>query len=137
FTVDGRIVSEVSYPVEQSRGYAATGDLWTPGHFTVELAPGAEATLVASTESWETIEALDPNAARAAELERRARLLAAAHPAARSDVGSELVLAADQFIVTPVGRFEHAARAQAAGDEVRTIIAGYHWFTDWGRDTMI
>ena len=32
---------------------------------------------------------------------------------------------------------EEAARARAAGDEVRTIIAGYHWFTDWGRDTMI
>ena len=30
-----------------------------------------------------------------------------------------------------------AARARAAGDEVRTVIAGYHWFTDWGRDTMI
>ena len=29
------------------------------------------------------------------------------------------------------------ARARAAGDEVRTVIAGYHWFTDWGRDTMI
>ena len=29
------------------------------------------------------------------------------------------------------------ARAHAVGDEVRTVIAGYHWFTDWGRDTMI
>ena len=28
-------------------------------------------------------------------------------------------------------------RARAEGDEVRTVIAGYHWFTDWGRDTMI
>jgi hypothetical protein len=28
-------------------------------------------------------------------------------------------------------------RAHAAGDEVRTVVAGYHWFTDWGRDTMI
>jgi predicted glycogen debranching enzyme len=28
-------------------------------------------------------------------------------------------------------------RARAAGDEAWTIIAGYHWFTDWGRDTMI
>ena len=27
--------------------------------------------------------------------------------------------------------------AHAAGEEVRTVIAGYHWFTDWGRDTMI
>lgn len=25
----------------------------------------------------------------------------------------------------------------ASGDEVRSVIAGYHWFTDWGRDTMI
>src|SRR5205823_14778752 len=30
-----------------------------------------------------------------------------------------------------------AARARAAGDEPRTVIAGYHRFTDWGRDTMI
>jgi glycogen debranching enzyme len=51
--------------------------------------------------------------------------------------GAELVLAADQFIITPAGRVEEAARARAAGDEVRTVIAGYHWFTDWGRDTMI
>ena len=28
-------------------------------------------------------------------------------------------------------------KAHAAGDDVRTVIAGYHWFTDWGRDTMI
>jgi predicted glycogen debranching enzyme len=47
------------------------------------------------------------------------------------------VLAADQFIINPVGRLQDAARAHAAGDEVRTVIAGYHWFTDWGRDTMI
>jgi predicted glycogen debranching enzyme len=58
-------------------------------------------------------------------------------PAARSGVGAELVLAADQFVITPSGRREDAARARAAGGEVRSIIAGYHWFTDWGRDTMI
>src|SRR5204862_2121381 len=34
-------------------------------------------------------------------------------------------------------RIQDMARAHAAGDEVRTVIAGYHWFTDWGRDTMI
>jgi len=49
----------------------------------------------------------------------------------------ELVLAADQFVITPAGRVRDATRARAAGDEVRTIVAGYHWFTDWGRDTMI
>ena len=47
------------------------------------------------------------------------------------------MLAADQFLITPAGRVEDAARAHAAGEEVRTVIAGYHWFTDWGRDTMI
>jgi predicted glycogen debranching enzyme len=46
-------------------------------------------------------------------------------------------LAADQLVITPVGRSEDAARARAEGHEVRTVIAGYHWFTDWGRDTMI
>jgi len=137
FTVEGRVAREVPYPAEESRGYEAAGTLWSPGHFRVELAPGREATLVASTEPWETIRALDPAAARAAERERRRRLLAAAHPAARSGAAAELALGADQFIITPVGRTEHAARARAAGDEVRTVIAGYHWFTDWGRDTMI
>jgi predicted glycogen debranching enzyme len=55
----------------------------------------------------------------------------------REDFARELVLAADQFLITPTTRPEEAARAAAGGDEVGTIIAGYHWFTDWGRDTMI
>src|SRR5207244_1632845 len=80
---------------------------------------------------------LGPREALAAERERRERLLATAHPEARTGPASTLVLAADQFLIKPAGRVEDAARAQAAGDEVRTVIAGYHWFTDWGRDTMI
>ena len=52
-------------------------------------------------------------------------------------IARELVLAADQFIIVPEGRGEDTLRARAAGDDVRTIIAGYPWFTDWGRDTMI
>ena len=71
------------------------------------------------------------------ERERRSRLMSAAHSSVREGLGAELVLAADQFVITPVGRQQDVARANAAGDEVRTIIAGYHWFTDWGRDTMI
>ena len=47
------------------------------------------------------------------------------------------MLAADQFVIKPAGRCDDEVRASAAGDEVRTVIAGYHWFTDWGRDTMI
>src|SRR5436189_485613 len=73
-----------------------------------------------------------------AERGRRRRLIAlAGAPAARDSVVAELVLAADQFIIAPAGRTEETARAHAYGDEVRTVIAGYHWFTDWGRDTMI
>src|SRR5581483_2035128 len=64
-------------------------------------------------------------------------LLAEAPQEAQSGPAAELVLAGDQFLITPVGRVEDTARARAAGDEIRTVIAGYHWFTDWGRDTMI
>ena len=47
------------------------------------------------------------------------------------------MLAADQFIIRPSSRTDDEARARAGGGEARTVIAGYHWFTDWGRDTMI
>ena len=71
------------------------------------------------------------------ELDRRARLSSQADAAAAHGAGAELVLAADQFIIRPETRAADAARAHATGDEIRTVIAGYHWFTDWGRDTMI
>jgi predicted glycogen debranching enzyme len=128
---------QVLYRMEESRGYESAGDLWSPGYFRVWLRPEAGATVVASTEPWEAIQALSPDGALAAERQRRERLLLAAPEVAREGTAAELVLAADQFIIEPAGRVEDAARAQAAGDEVRTVIAGYHWFTDWGRDTMI
>jgi predicted glycogen debranching enzyme len=137
FTLDGKQTPEVLYRVEESRGYDYKGELWTPGHFRIDLDRGHDVTLVASTESWERVEALPPREALAAETERLDRLLALAPPAAQTGVPAELVLAADQFLITPAGRIADAARAHAAGDEVRTVIAGYHWFTDWGRDTMI
>jgi predicted glycogen debranching enzyme len=137
FTVDGRRLEQVLYRVERSRGYADTGALWSPGYFRATLTPGGEVTLIASTEPWEVMTALSPRGAREAERERRRRLIAAVPPAARTGVPAELVLAADQFVITPAGRLPDAARAHAAGDEARTVVAGYPWFTDWGRDTMI
>jgi predicted glycogen debranching enzyme len=137
FTIAARKIPQVVYLIEQSRGYAHEGQLWSPGFFHVELAKEGAATLIASTEKWEIVEVLDAEQALASERERRARLLDAAIPAAHEGFPAELTFAADQFIITPAGRFEEAARAHAAGDEVRTVIAGYHWFTDWGRDTMI
>lgn len=136
FTVTGRKVEGLFYGVEHGRGYESVGDLWAPGFFAADLGEGDEASLVASTEAWEVVEALTAEEAFQAEMERRERLLAMADRRAREGTPAELVLAADQFIVTP-GRAEDAARARAAGDEARSIIAGYHWFTDWGRDTMI
>jgi predicted glycogen debranching enzyme len=137
FTFCRRDVKRVFYRTEARRGYDAVGDQWSPGYFRVDLGPGRDATLVASTEPWETLGALRPEDAMHSEHERRRRLVAAAHPALREGPMAELVLAADQFMITPAGRVEDTARAQAAGDEVRSVIAGYHWFTDWGRDTMI
>ena len=137
FALDGGKFEDVHYRTEERRGDDHTGELWSPGYFSVDVTEDAAATLVGSTESWELIRALSPEEARGAEHERRERLLAAAAPAAREGVAAELVLAADQFVITPSGRQEDAARAHAAGEEVRSVIAGYHWFTDWGRDTMI
>jgi predicted glycogen debranching enzyme len=137
FTVEGRKFQEMLYRIEQQRGYDSAGEQWTPGYFRADLTAAQPVTLMATTESWAAATSLSPEEAYHAELERRDQLLNAAPAAARVGLGAELVLAADQFIITPAGRAEDAARARARGDEVRTINAGYHWFTDWGRDTMI
>jgi predicted glycogen debranching enzyme len=137
FTLEPRHRTQLFYRLEESRGYDSHGDLWSPGYFRADLLSGSDVALVASTESWEVIEAMTPEAVVRAEGERRERLLGAAHAAVQSLLAAELVLAADQFIITPTGRVQDTARVQASGDEARTVIAGYHWFTDWGRDTMI
>ncbi|HKP13762.1 MAG TPA: amylo-alpha-1,6-glucosidase, partial [Blastocatellia bacterium] len=137
FTFDREWVRGLTYDIERARGYDYKGDLWSPGYFRVELVSGQSATLIASTESWEIVEALLPEEAFALEHERRRRLVARGGGAEIDATAAELVLAADQFIITPAGRVRDQTRARAAGDEVRTVIAGYHWFTDWGRDTMI
>jgi len=137
FTISPQQVDQVVYRLEQNRGYAYEGALWSPGFFQVDMQNRDVVALIASTESWDIIDVLTPEAALKAEQERRARLLDEAMPEARSGFPAELVFAGDQFVITPAGRAEEAARAHADGDEVRTVIAGYHWFTDWGRDTMI
>jgi predicted glycogen debranching enzyme len=128
---------DVRFPLEAARGYPAKGALWSPGYFWIELSQHESIGLTASTEDWNVLTAHTPADALAAECERRNRLLSRAVPKAQQHLSAELVLASDQFVITPAGRVEEAARARAAGDEVRTVIAGYHWFTDWGRDTMI
>ena len=137
FTYTGGARREIFYAKEADRGYESRGLLWSPGHFNITLGQQNPATLIASTESWSTILALDPEEALRYYIERRGRLIRSASARAQSSPAADLVLASDQFVVNPVGRVQDTARAHAAGDELRTVIAGYHWFTDWGRDTMI
>jgi predicted glycogen debranching enzyme len=137
FTVEEQTVPPLFYRVEQRRGYGAVGDLWSPGYFTADLLDAQDATLVASTENWDTLRALAPDQALQAEQERRQRLFAMTPFKTDDHMAATLTQAADAFIIEPVGRTEDAARAHAIGDEIRSVIAGYHWFTDWGRDTMI
>jgi len=135
FTMQGKYLHNVLFRTELSRGYECTGDLWNPGFFHIELRKGRNVSLVASTERWRSIDALPPTYAKKAEILRRRQLIHLAN--SQDETTEELVLAADQFIIVPLHRIEDTVRAHAFGEEIRTIIAGYHWFTDWGRDTMI
>jgi predicted glycogen debranching enzyme len=137
FLLDSEKIRGISYRIEKSRGYDWQSDQYAPGYFSVLLSQGATATLTASTEAWNVATALTPDEAFEFEATRRKRLLDGAAPSLREGLGAELVFAADQFVITATGRVANAARSHAHGDSLRTVIAGYHWFTDWGRDTMI
>jgi predicted glycogen debranching enzyme len=137
FVLGERRRDRVPYPVEEARGYDASGALWTPGTFEVTLRAEAPVALVASTDDPELVAAITASEAFEAELERKRRMIEGAAPAARQGAGPQLVAAADQFVIKPVGRTHDTVRATARGEGIRTVIAGYHWFTDWGRDTMI
>jgi predicted glycogen debranching enzyme len=134
---DERETEHVLYRIEKSRGYDNEGPLWSPGTITIDLARGGYAGFIASAERWEVAKALSVEDAFEAERMRRTRLLQIAGDSSKDDFSAQLVLAADQFLIHPSTRLADEARAHAAGESPRTIIAGYHWFTDWGRDTMI
>jgi len=104
------------YTLEQSRGYDFHEDLFQPFSLTFDFSD--QARVIASTEKHDiaNIENLER-----AEVDRRATLIEIAN--AKDDLTKQLALAADKFIVS-------------RGDG-ETIIAGYPWFSDWGRDTMI
>ncbi|MDP9361512.1 MAG: amylo-alpha-1,6-glucosidase [Acidobacteriota bacterium] len=132
---DARTFEHVLYRIEKSRGYEHEGPLWSPGVIHVELTCGDDCGIVASVESWSVVNALPYAEALSAENHRVSHLLTISGQTGH--FASSLVLAADQFIINPATRVADEARVRASGDEPRTVIAGYHWFTDWGRDTMI
>jgi predicted glycogen debranching enzyme len=135
--VEGRRAIPLRYRIEQGRGYDWHGDVHSAGRFQVKLSPDGEVRFMVSTESWEQIRAVPSPAAHMMDDQRRLRLLAQARPEVRHGLGAELVLAADQFIVKPHARPRDEAVLSAQGEGACTVIAGYPWFTDWGRDTMI
>jgi predicted glycogen debranching enzyme len=126
------------YRKETYRGLDNVEDLFTPGYVTCKIEPQHDFFICFSTEA--AMIAKDPEVLMDIELSRitaikkeaRNSALGKALPPYVSIPGynaqqifEDLCVAADQFIVK---------RGQ---DEGKTIIAGYHWFTDWGRDTMI
>jgi predicted glycogen debranching enzyme len=137
FVLEPLAVPDIVYSTEASRGYESRGQLFSPGRFRADLEAHQYVAMFASTESWDTLLTMTCDETLAADRERRRRLLDAAVEPARTGPAAELVLAADQFVIRPAGRREDHIRARASGDEAWTVIAGYHWFTDWGRDTMI
>lgn len=137
FSIDNEEVPQVFYEIEAARGYAAVGHLKSPGYYLTPIAPQERITFIASAEKWDTIFSLSPQDAWAAENFRKKNLLKAAKVSAKASFTSFLVLAADQFLIKPATRFEDMIRLQASGEEIRSVLAGFPWFTDWGRDTMI
>jgi len=137
FVIEPMAVPEIAYEIEDNRGYPSRGQLYSPGRFRADLGTNEAIGFIASAEPWETVMTMSPYELVGAEMDRRRRLLDDAPRAAQSGPAAELVLAADQFVIRPAGRHEDHVRACVQGYEAWTIIAGYHWFTDWGRDSMI
>ena len=109
----------IPHPIEQTRGQVGSGDAYSPGWFEIPLPKGANATMVLTAESENPI---------AQVLERRT-------PTKRD---SDSKHAGQEAGVPFQKQLEHAAiQFVVRRDEGKTVIAGYPWFLDWGRDSLI
>jgi predicted glycogen debranching enzyme len=106
------------YALERERGLDDREDLSNPLALSFTLTRNARATIIASTEKRKVEEA---DKLRASELRRRNEVTASA--SGKGAFVQALTKAADQFLARRDGHW--------------TVLAGYPWFTDWGRDTMI
>jgi len=106
------------YDAERERGLDFTEDLFNPLVLRFDLDLRHPATIIASTEPRDAAQAAE---FRTAEIARRLKITASSPVV--DTFAQDLTSAADQYIV-------------ARGDK-KTVIAGYHWFSDWGLDTMI
>ncbi|HEX8652675.1 MAG TPA: amylo-alpha-1,6-glucosidase [Pyrinomonadaceae bacterium] len=110
------------YREERERGFDDTEDLFSPFVLKFDLRRRTEGNIIASTVQHAAHEA---NTYREAESSRRKSVLTSSPTSSfvSDELVTALVAAADKYIV-----------ARGSG---KTVIAGYHWFSDWGRDTMI
>ncbi len=113
----------VTHPRERERGQDFEEDLYCPAVATLTLRVGQTVALIGTIEDGEPDDAM---MALAEIAQHQSALLATGTEAAAADDETKraLTLAADQFVVRPPG-----GRS--------TVLAGYPWFTDWGRDTFI
>jgi predicted glycogen debranching enzyme len=109
--------------MEAFRGLDTVDDNLYAAHFGADMEPGASVTMVLSTKA-------EPSLDGTGAIRERRRYesdLITSSGSGGDELLERLVLAADQFVV----------RRSTGSGEGRTVIAGYHWFGDWGRDTMI
>ncbi len=117
----GHWYRNLQYQSERDRGLDFNEDIFNPFNLKFDLLRQSQPAIHVSTEPRHTQNIGDTAGLRQDEVERRARLRGSLRT--EEQFVQDLVAAADQFIVK-------------RGDD-KTIIAGYHWFSDWGRDTMI
>ncbi|MEQ8769239.1 MAG: amylo-alpha-1,6-glucosidase [Phycisphaerales bacterium] len=124
----------LSYAWETRRGMDDTEDAPSPGVFEVVGDGALDAQLDASADARTPADTHEPEPADASpRAERRRSMIAAARDACptddlyRAQTIARLACAADDFVV----------HSSAVGTDGRSIIAGYPWFADWGRDSMI
>lgn len=112
------------YPVEAFRGLDFREDLWNPGRYIVDVSADTTFTVFASAEPFDT-----PNFDKllAARLEARQEI-EKSKPSTLSAPVSRLWSSAGAYVVD---------KTLPGGRVGKTVIAGYPWFLDWGRDTMI
>lgn len=141
FVAEGQVWRRFAYVRDRERGQGSEEDLTSPGVFVCDVSSGKAGSESAFELRAElSLRGAQKNAAARwgetdAELRREeARLESLAAQAgvhSADDIGRALVCAADQFVV----------RRNATGDEeaasFASVIAGYPWFSDWGRDTCI
>jgi len=149
FTHTGVWYWRVTHRRDTERGLADHEDVYQPGMFDITLTPGTRTTLVLSSET-KLAEAFGSaqhedavTQARMRHQRRIRQLLSVANNSVDDlqqldPVRARLVVAADQFIVARPDYANIAANQPLKfTPDRKTIIAGYPWFTDWGRDSMI